>query len=239
MEEDRKLKPPRPRHVARRAMILSAIVCRANTDHKSDDADAEALFKRLNSWLTDLRLRSQFEDYDSQVLGASFGEIDEELRKRCTWHVEGLSILAWALSRGPFPSFDGKVDSFEITKSLDFLSGDARKIIRKAKLRPLAQLKACREILFATHSRINHFIRQKEERSVESWFEPAWFETLRIDSIVAKSGDIAIGSRSLTEFDEKELFHVQEYLADRHQASIWLIGEEGPGYWDVIAGDPT
>ena len=159
------LPPPDAQRVARRALILSAIVCRSNSDHDPTNPDAIDLWNRLKAWVESLDLASEIEPAEKEMIYAPLGSLDKRKGTRASWNAEGLGILAWALGRFPFPKYGEKVDSYELTDSLVFLAEEAAEIISSAELRPRAELEACRELLYAIHCRLREF--QRQERGTE------------------------------------------------------------------------
>jgi hypothetical protein len=54
--------------------------------------------------------------------------------------------------------------------------------------------------------------------------DPSWLATLRAPSPLADDGDFAIDGRSVREADEPRRSRVGRAIKQRHQASIWLVG---------------
>jgi hypothetical protein len=227
--------PPDPQRVARRAMILAALVCRCNSDHDPTNPDAVALWERLKQWLDGLDLGNEMEPAERDIIYAPLGSLAEPLRIRTTWQAEALGILAWALQRCPFPQHSQKIDPFELTDCLDFLHEDAAKIIRHPKLLPRRELDACRELLYAMHCRVRAFLRDKDARSVADWFEPEWLEILGINSPLGRMGDLTIGESELHESAPQNVNEFEWAVCERHRAIVWLVGEGGPLYSEVTA----
>lgn len=62
--------------------------------------------------------------------------------------------------------------------------------------------------------------------------DPKRATLLWVKSPVCFSGDLAVGQRDIGELDDTELDHLNWLVTERHRASIWLVGEYGPGYCD-------
>ncbi len=225
--------PPDEGRVARRALILSAIVCRSNRDHDPANPDAISLWHRLKAWVESLDLAAEIEPAEKDMIYAPLGTLDNSRRIRATWHAEGLAILAWALRRFPYPPFAQKVDPYELTDSLAFLNEDAEGVIQSAELRPRAELDACRELLYAIHCRLREFQRRKGARRIGTWIEPMWLETLGIESPLGPTGDLQVGDVEIAAADEEKVTQYEWAVCERHRAAIWLVGEEGPLYSQV------
>ncbi len=224
---------PDAQRAARRALILSAIVCRSNSDHDPTNPDAIALWNRLKTWIESLDVAREIEPAEKEMIYAPLGSLDNRKRTQATWHAEGLGILAWALGRFPFPKYGEKVDPYELTDSFMFLAEEAAEIVLSAELRPRAELEACRELLYAIHCRLREFQRRKEGRSIAHWIEPTWSETLGIESPLGPTGDLRVGDVEIAGADEDKVNQYEWAVNERHRAIIWLVGEAGPIYSQV------
>lgn len=225
--------PPGPQRVACRALILSAVVCRSNSDHDPSNPDAISLWGRMKKWVESLNVASEIESAEAEMLYAALGSLDNQKRIYATWRAEGLGILAWALRRFPFPKHDQRVDPYELTDSLAFLDDGAARIIQSAELRPRAELDACRELLYAIHCRLREFERRKEARSITSWIEPAWLEMLEIGSPLGPTGDLRVGETEISGASAEAVNRYGSAVYERHRAAIWLAGADGPLYSQV------
>jgi hypothetical protein len=222
--------PPDAQRVARRALVLSAIVCRSNSDHDPANPDAIDLWNRLKAWIDSQDVASEIEPSERDMIYAPLGTLDNTKRIRATWRAEGLAILAWALGRCPFPPYGQKVDPYEVTDSLMFLNEEAGIVIQEAQLRPRAELDACRELLYAIHCRLREFQRRKKARSIAHWIEPTWLEVLGVESPLAPRGDLRVGDVPIADAAEGKVNEYEWAVHERHRAAIWLVGEEGPSY---------
>src|SRR5438874_749311 len=141
--------PPDSTRVARRAMVLCAIVCRSNSDHDPSNADAIDLWARLKEWIELLDLQGEMEPAEREMIYAPLGTLEKKSRVRAGWEAEGLSVMAWALKRLALPKHDEIVDPYALTDSLHFLNKEARGVIRSPKMRSKHELNACRELMYA------------------------------------------------------------------------------------------
>src|SRR5687768_11179611 len=98
-EDSIKLKPPTAQHVARRALCLSAVVCRGFID-SGRDPDAGNVLGQIRGWLGRARLIDHLESWEAEIIGDCLGQMDRQRVYQATWAVEGLAILAWALGCG-------------------------------------------------------------------------------------------------------------------------------------------
>jgi hypothetical protein len=214
--------PPDPSRVARRALVLAALTCRGHLD--MGGADAAAMYTRLRQWFERPMLGDEADESERLLVAAPLGSLEPAVSARATWSAEGLAVVAWALHRFDLPPHDTNVDPFEVTDAVGLLSDDIW-LLDDPKLRSAEQLDALRDVLYGLHSRLTDFRRHRTPKDARSWFEPTWFETLQLVSPFAVDGDIAVGGRSLVEASEQQVEECLWVIAERHRASIWLVGE--------------
>jgi hypothetical protein len=212
--------------VARRSLILAAVVCRGSIDSGAGQPEAESLRQRILDWLTGLNLWDEVEPGEREILYAPLGKLEAKQVIRTTWYAEGLAILAWALNRLGLPRHDEKVDPYAVTDSLWFLSEDAAEVISTARLRSVTELEACRELLYAIHCRLRDFARNRGRKNFTTWVEKTWIATLRLDAAhLIVHDDLAIDGKAITEVEESRLQECEWATCERHRAIIWLFGE--------------
>jgi Domain of unknown function (DUF4272) len=216
------LNPPGPSRVARRALILAALTCRGSLD--TEGSDASAMNARLRQWFERLALGDEADESERALMAAPLGSLEPAGAVRATWNAEGLAVVAWALRRFALPPHDTKVDPFEVTDAVGLLSDDVW-LLDQPELRSAEQLTALRDVLYGLHSRLTDFRRHRTTKDARTWFEPAWFEALQLVSPFAVDGDIALDGRTLAEASERHLEECLWITAERHRASIWLVGE--------------
>lgn len=217
--------PPGPSRVAKRALLLAALTCRGHLD--TGGPDAFATNTRLRQWFDRLALGDEADESERALIAAPFGSLEPAAAARSTWNAEGLAIVAWALRRFALPPHDTKVDPFEVADAVGLL-GDDVWLLDQPELRSAEQLAALRDVLYGLHSRLTDFRRHRTTKDARTWFEPAGFEALQLVSPFAVDGDIALGGRPLAEASERQLEECLWIIAERHRASIWLVGESRP-----------
>lgn len=231
-EEDVKLQPPTAEQVARRALILSAVVCRSSIDGGAGDPDAEALPPRIREWLKQGRLVDHLEPWESKLLESPLGELPQQQVFRATWAVEGLAVLGWALHRLEFPSHDELVDPFVTAEAVGLFNKDAEGIVSAAQLRSAEESSAARELMYAVHCRIRSCLRQRTMVDFRAWIEPAWVDALKLDPTrLIVAGDLGFGGQPISAIGTDALQKREWAVQEHHRASIWLVGEESPTYW--------
>jgi hypothetical protein len=211
--------------VARRSLILAAVVCRGSIDAGAGQPEAESLHNRIPEWLTELDLWDEVEPSEEKILHTPLGGLAANDVIRATWYAEGLAVLAWALNRLELPRHDEKVDPYAVTDSLWFLSEDAAEVISTARLRSPIELEACRELLYAIHCRLRDFARNRGRKNFTSWVEKTWMATLGLDAAhLIVHDDLAIDDKVISEVENNRLQECEWVTCERHRAIIWLLG---------------
>jgi hypothetical protein len=220
-------KPPSAGRVARRALILSAVVCRGNIDNGAGNPDAEALHRRILDWIRSLDLQEEPEPEELALLKAPLGTLNQNQVVHATWQAEGLVVLAWALNRIPLPKHDEKIDPYELTDALDFLSETAGDLVQAPDLKTEKEIRALRELLYHVHVALRDFERHQRPTNFARWVDPSDLAVLGLDlSGFLADGDLQVGGKALSEADQDLRQTCEWILRERHRASVWLVGEE-------------
>jgi len=210
--------------VARRSLVLAAMVCRGAIESGAGQPEADTLHNRTLEWLTKLDLWDEVESSEEKILHTPLGELEQKDVIRATWYVEGLAILAWALNQFDLPRHDEKVDPYSVADAVWFLSEDADELIRTARLRNLTELEACRELLYAVHARLRDFARNRNQKDFARWVEKIWIEALRLDADhLIVDNDLAIDDKPIIDVEENRLQECKWITFERHRAIIWLV----------------
>jgi len=208
---------------ARRSLVLSAIVCFGSINDFSGDPGADAVHERVIDWLTRLSLWDEVEPAEERILRAPFGALTAEEANRAVWRSEGLAVLAWALNWYDLPAHDQQIVPPAAAEAAHFLDDDAGEAIDAAKLRPLAELEAYRELMYAIHSRLRDFIRNSGRKDFTEWIAPEWLDHLKLDSArLIAGGDLAIDNTAISQTDEESVSLCETIASERHRAIIWL-----------------
>ena len=226
-EDNIEATPPSAQRVARRALVLSAVVCRGNIDRGAGDAEAESVRNRILDWIASLDVQGETEPHEAALLKVPLGALTGQQVIDATWQAEGLAVLAWALKRLNLPKHDEKVDPYAVTDALEFLSEDAAELIRSAQLRGDAEIRALRELYYDIHVALRDFERHRRLTNFTRWVNPAHLAVLdlKLTALVA-GGDLQLGGQPLGVASEDQRRLGEWIMRQRHRASIWLVGEE-------------
>jgi hypothetical protein len=215
---------PDATRVARRSLVLAAVVCRGSIEHGVGHPEAEAVYSRLLDWLTRIDLWDEVEPSEMKILQKPLGALEQEEVNQTTWDMEGLAILAWALHQIELPSHDQKVDPYDLVDLVGFLSEDAEELIRTARLQTLTELEACRELMYAIDARLSDFIRHRKKKDITHWVDLTWLAALGLDATdLIVDGDLAIDGKAISEVEFSRVRECSSIIYGRHQAIIWLV----------------
>lgn len=218
--------------VARRALILSGVVCRASIETYTDDEYKRETTDSIRDWFSDLNLWPYLEPDERKIICSAFGEMSLRLRIRGTWFVEGLSLLAWSLGRYDFPAHDQKVDPIEVTNSLDFLDAGAHQILGAPRLRDAAELHAAREWFYDVHSTLRSVIHYGGTGRLPHWIAD-YAQVLGLaPDCVLRDGFLLLDGKPIAESHDTRAKAWEEVICERHRAAIWLLGEH-PVYTEL------
>jgi hypothetical protein len=173
-----------------------------------------------------LGLTDQLSPNELGVVKTPLGQLTEAQVIEATWAAEGLAMLAWGVSLYEFPKHDEKVDPYAVTDVLGFLSGDPKDIIDSAKLSSRTELTACRELLYAIHSRLRSCLRNQQAEDFAAWIDRAWLEALGVQfNDLVVDGDLVIDRKPVTQVRLDRVRTCEWVTRERHRAIRWLSGE--------------
>ena len=216
--------PPVTQVVARQALILSAVVCRANLERYPDEEYRTEMVGYIRDWFDELDLWEQLEPREEEIIRAPFGTLPADVRYQATWYVEGLAVLAWALRRWPFPRRDAKVSPVAVTDALDFLAPDLGEWLADPPLRTREELRACREWLYDLHVTLRQFLHYGGDGRPADWV-PQYLNVLGIDpASVMADGVLTIDGVPIDQVPTPRVQECEWVVCQHHRASIWLVG---------------
>jgi hypothetical protein len=229
-EDDPFDSPPSPDAptVARRALILAAVVCRANMELYDDEVDRQLTVASLPDRLAKLDLWADAEPNEEKILLAPLGSLERWQRVQGTWYVEGLAILCWALRRLDFPPHDLKVSNADVADAISPFSDEAEELLAAPVLRSAEEIKACREWFYSLHCTLRQFLYYGNDGHLPKWIGD-YVDTLGLPrEAVLVNGSLAFDGAPLAEADREDLEEWEAVIRERHRAVIWLKGSEEP-----------
>ncbi len=233
MSDDRDdTNPPSATRVARRALDLVVLSCRAAVE---PDADRAAEFwNEVRDWFAGLGIADEFEADELAVFDAPLGELTDQDLVNASWRSEAAAVLAWALKRYEPERHDRQVDPQAVADALGWLKPREETVLADPVLRTDDEQFDYREQLFAVHWRLDEFRLRPEPMDFRKVAATAWFGPLIIAGVPLVDGDLAIGDTSISQAPHDLRSSVASIALERHRAINWLAG-----YSDIFSETPT
>jgi hypothetical protein len=189
------------------------------------EAIAAAIAPRWNGDLERARERGIFDmmaPEERELLEAPIGAWTQRQLLDASWSVEGLAVLAWALSLGDvLPPWDQKVDTPVLMRSI---------VRDRVKLRPATEIHAARELAELYNWRARTL--RLERTGADCPVPPGW----TLAQIVAKTatmaeerklfrsvdGDFPAQGKPYGSVDEAAAAELSSIAQERHRALNWL-----------------
>ncbi len=224
--DDLALRPPTPARVARRALVLSAIVWRASLEQEKARRRAARLQQHLLAWLERHELEGELEEQEHDLLIAPLGSLTRQQAIDASWRSEGLAVLGWALDASELPPHDEQADPQAVAVALGFLEDDEPpRALEAPRLRAPDELEAMGRRLQALHWRLREFM----QRPVLIDFEAGAVEATQVTGpdlagLSLVEGDLSIRGKSLVAADPDVVGEVASIAVERLRALRWLLG---------------
>lgn len=148
--------PPSATRVAKRAMVLSALVCRGFIE-VDNPAEVEELRASLLPWIDQVGARKEMEQHELVALTAPLGGLDAQAQINLAWAVEGLGVLAWAMKRYELHAGDTLAEPQSITNTMIFLHESAKALVDEPQLRDAEELKSMKEQCYTKLCHLKEF----------------------------------------------------------------------------------
>lgn len=215
---------PRPdaSRVLRRALALSAVVCRGFMENQQDRSYAVGLHGRVIAWMERAGIRDELETDELAMVLASIGTLDRQQTANATWRSEGLAVLAWALGKFPLPRHDDTVVPVEAAESVGFLDDSSAE---QAALRPESEIDVMEQHLLALHWRLRDFRLRPDAMDFVEFVRNCRWAVLSVDPEALVEGDLAIDGVRIDRADPERVQECSSIAQERHQAINWLIGD--------------
>lgn len=235
--EDEELKnppPPSAEHVARRAVILSAVSYRGFLEgDRLNPKGAAVLAQNSRDWLNSLGIDKDLNTWERQILDAPFGSLSERDCIDASWLSEAVVVMAWALQRAELPRFDEPCDPAESANSLGFLLPKRGTVLNRPKLRKAAIMGEYNEVIYNVHWRVRDFSLYQRSYDFEALARKAWGEPVLRHGLVIAEKDLCVNGTSISRADEGDLHRLMSITQERHRASNWMIGYASENFYDV------
>ena len=224
--------PPDAERVARRALVLAAVVCRGGVEGDAGNDDAESFRDGIIEWATSVGLVGEFEPAELALPRTPLGQLTERQRVDASWRVEGLAVLGWALQRCELPPYDIQADGPAVGLALGFNEPRRETVLADPRLRPRDELTSLANHLFSLHWRLRQYSLDGAAIDFADVARRAWFGPLPIDRVRLREGDLELRGVPLFRAPEALWREAMSIARERQQAANWLEGQD-PIYSEV------
>ena len=154
--EEKKMTAPSAERVAKRAMVLAALVCRGFIEVENP-ADVDELRVSLLPWIDKVGARKEMEQHELVALTAPLGGLDAQAQINLAWSVEGLAMLVWVMERYELHPDDTLAEPQSITQKLHLLNDSAKAFVDNPKLREVGELTQMKESCYTKQCHLKEF----------------------------------------------------------------------------------
>jgi len=136
-----------PQQIAKRAIILGAIVVRFSFEVTSQPSAAE-LFQRILPWLTEIGCGDEIDPIEREELETPIGQLSESQMIDVSWAGDAAAVFCWMLKLHEELEQTKGTNLGALPWLLGILKPEALDIIRSAELRDLSEIEAaCRQFV--------------------------------------------------------------------------------------------
>ncbi|MCB9636890.1 MAG: DUF4272 domain-containing protein [Sandaracinus sp.] len=223
---------PTAERVARRALVLLSVACRALLE---DDAgtknagEAERARKELAEWAQSLD--GELEEIEHLTLHTPIGMLPQRARIDGVWRGEGAAVLLWALGARELAPPDVSEHPYDLARDAGLLR------FEEGALRP-ALVPALAEPTLRSEDELDWMYRRLlglHWRSVElrvnpggtvdmvAWAKDNFFGGMDLTGIPLVQNDVAVGGVPIARSRDAGMFG--SIAVERHVAILWLTGQ--------------
>lgn len=218
------LQPPSALRVARRALVLCAVVCRASLEQEPSTKRAGELQERLLAWLEANDLTGELEEHERDLIEAPVGSLPRQRAIDASWRSEGLAVLGWALGGYDLPPHDEQADPQEIAQALGFLEEDPARGLEEPRLRDDAELERLARRLMCLHWRLREFTSRPGSLDLLATAGVAFTGAVDLEGVALLAGDLALRGAPISDCEADVVTECASIAFERHQAINWLAG---------------
>jgi len=225
-------KPPSAWRVARRALVLAAVVRRAylELEHWPDGPQTH---HRLRHWLDTHELGLEAESEEALLLETPVGALDVyEDTGVGVWQTHGLGVLTWALGLGELPAYDEEPHPGDLTASVGLLA-DAPRALVAPRLRAPEELQRLRRQLVTVRWRLGRAQEQHRAMDLAAFVRGAPAGVFELEGLPLKEEDLALGGVPVARADPHAVRVCLGMNEERLRALLWVLGQR-PLYSEVV-----
>lgn len=218
--------PPAPDRVAARALVLSAVSCRALIEKDAGKPGAEELRKDVIKWLNRIGVSDEMERSEAILILTPLGKLDKKTTMDATWSSEAMVVLAWVLGCVHLPAFYSECEPSDVANAMGFLEERETTVLQRPKLRDSNQIAVWEETYLTLHWRLRQFSTDSRHMDFAAYVSSCNWGPLRLDQLELCEGDLAIKGVRIDRLDYAVFRRTLSIVQERHQAFNWLIGWE-------------
>jgi hypothetical protein len=220
------LRPPTPERVAARALVLSAVSCRAFIEKDTCKSGAEQLRQDVLSWLDRIGLSPELDEREAALLSTPLGQLDKKTIVENSWYCEGMVVLAWVLGSVPLPPFYSECDPSNVANAMGFLADRAATVLNHPQMRDSNEISAFEETYLTLHWRLRQFSVEPGSMNFAAYVSSCKWGPLGLDRIELCDDDLAIEGIRIDRLEPVRFRKTLTIVQERHRAFNWLIGWE-------------
>ena len=225
--------PPTPDRVGARALVLSAVSCRALIEKDAGKPGAEQLRKNVIKWLKRIGVSDEMERSEAALLSTPLGKLDKKTTIDASWISEGMVVLAWVLGCVPLPPFYSECEPSDVANAMGFLGERENTVLQRLRLRDSGEVAVYEETYLTLHWRLRQFSTESRPMDFAAYVSSCKWGPLRLDQLELCEGDLAVAGVRIDRLDYALFRKTLSIVQQRHQAFNWLIG------WDSIYSQVT
>jgi hypothetical protein len=218
--------PPTAERVAARALVLSAVSCRALIEEDAGKQGAEDLRLRLLPWLETIGAAEELEPAETTLIATPLGKLEEKKGVDASWQSEGMVVLAWALGFAELPPVHVQCEPSDVANCMGFLDDRENTPLHNPRLRDGSEIEKRGDTYLTLHWRLRQFSINSAPMDFSAYALACKWATMRLDELEFQDNDLAIDGVRIDKVEFKRFREVLSITQERHQALNWLMGFE-------------
>jgi hypothetical protein len=213
--------PPPPDRVARRAVALGLVCLRGMLELDPGDG---SILRDLQERARAKGVTEELEAGERAAIMAPIGAVSERAAIDATWRLQGVAVLAWALSAFDVPAHDDPSKVWSILDSIGLRKPEPPAVLSSPTLRTAEELDWMARRLLGIHWRMVDFRVKPKAMDFGAFSRDCWFGSFDLTGIPLIDGDLAVDGRPLRRADPERVRFTESIARERHHAINWLLG---------------
>jgi hypothetical protein len=218
--------PPTASRVAARAMVLSAVCCRAFIEKDAGKSGAEDLRLQILPWLDGLGILGELETSELEIISTPLGGLHRKKVLNTAWKCEGLVVLAWALGFAKLPRFHVQCEASDIANELGFIERWDSTALASPRIVMESEIERWANAYLTLHWRLRAFMREPTRMDLPLAAEVCNWGPLTVRDLEILDNDLAVDGVRIEKLDAAKFRELVSITQERHQALNWLLGFE-------------